>query len=135
VAGNNRWCAIFDPAELQFNKYDANPVIGNVLLFNGAFRMQDYSSGIKNFNGLFLEPKLPHNKNSITFKFQSVSLTIPAKNKCRYRLLGYSSTWNMPRVLMRLLSLHLLPENMNLNCKPLIMMEYGVQKRIDMYSS
>ena len=85
----------FDPAELQFNKYDANPVIGNVLLFNGAFRMQEYSSGIKNFNGLFLEPKLPHNKNSITFKFQSVSLTIPAKNKCRYRLLGYSSTWNM----------------------------------------
>ena len=84
----------FAPEELQFNRNNANPVISNVLLFNGAVSTAGYSSGNVNFNGLPLDLLLPHNKNSITFKFQSVSLTIPEKNKCRYRLVGYNSNWS-----------------------------------------
>ena len=95
----NMWLATtsgvqtFNPADLQYNTIDANPVISQVLLFNGAFSLENYSSGEKNYSGLMLNPKLPYNKNSITFEFQSVSLTIPEKNTCRYRLAGYDTTW------------------------------------------
>ncbi len=84
---------VFSSDDVPFNTMDASPVITNVLLFNGAMHIEDYATGDNEQSNLAFHPVLPHNKNSVTFQFQSVSLTIAEKNKCRYKLLGYDTTW------------------------------------------
>lgn len=81
------------PSDIQLNTVDANPVIRKVLLFNGALNLADYATGIDPDRNLSYHPILPYNKNSLTFQFQSLSLTSPGKNKCRYKLHGYDTTW------------------------------------------
>lgn len=79
--------------DVPFNTINASPVIRNVLLFNGAMDIADYARDVDPINNLAHHPVLPYNKNSLTFQFQSVSLTIPEKNKCRYKLTGYDTAW------------------------------------------
>ncbi len=83
----------FDPTLVPFNKTYASAVLTHVLLFNSAVSMSKYALKKNNINGIYFSPNLPYNMNSITFKFQSVSLTEPTKNRCRYRLMGFDSTW------------------------------------------
>lgn len=83
----------FSIKDLKINAIPATPVITEVLLFNDARAVGDYTKLFNQVNGLYLSPNFPHNKNSISFKFQSVSLTIPELNQCRYKLIGYNEEW------------------------------------------
>ncbi|MFI5171525.1 MAG: two-component regulator propeller domain-containing protein [Chitinophagales bacterium] len=82
----------FSTQDLPFNSTFAHPVITDVLLFNGAIPISNYGTKTT-LSKLIPNPVFPYNKNSVTFQFQAVSLTIPAQNICRYKLIGYDTTW------------------------------------------
>ncbi len=84
---------VFSPDDVPVNQIEATPVIIDVLLFNGAIDIWQYATGASIKSNLAFQPVLPYNKNSLTFQFQSVSLTIAEKNKCRYKLMGYDTAW------------------------------------------
>ena len=79
--------------EMPRNRVLATPIIRNVLLFNNADAVGAYAKGKGKANGLWVDPKFPHNKNAISFNFQSLSLVIPELNRCRYKLIGYNEEW------------------------------------------
>ena len=79
--------------EMPRNRVLATPIIRNVLLFNNADAVGEYAKGKGKVNGLWVDPKFPHNKNAISFNFQSLSLVIPELNRCRYKLIGYNEEW------------------------------------------
>lgn len=82
-----------DIKTLPINTVPATPVINKVLLFNNESALSAYAKNRNKLSGLWLNPKFPHNKNAISFHFQSLSLVIPELNRCRYKLIGYNENW------------------------------------------
>jgi signal transduction histidine kinase/ligand-binding sensor domain-containing protein len=79
--------------EMPVNKVPPTPLITKILLFNDADAVGAFSKSQNKVSGLWLNPKFPHNKNAISFHFQSLSLVIPELNRCRYKLIGYNEEW------------------------------------------
>jgi len=84
----------------QFNDRTENPGqsnklhISNVEVFYGEFAATQFADSVYSFFKIPYEPKLPSDKNHITFYFTRVNKSYPKSVKYKYTLENFETTWS-----------------------------------------
>ena len=85
---------IYDPKLDKINNVKPSTTITSILYNFKEFNWEPFCEGIDSSCGLPIGLVLPHNKNHLTFKFASNSLTIPEKVRYVYMMVGIDTTWS-----------------------------------------
>lgn len=84
---------VFDPAQMEDNPFVPPVVLTDFRLFGKSVPVGGEPAVLKKNINRVSSLTLRHFQNSLSFEFAALSYVAPPKNRYRYRLLGFESSW------------------------------------------